>query len=119
MSLVICLLCTGALLVGAKESALLNKSITILNITCILFIIILGSVHIDTSNWTTSSIVPVNGTDITVDLAPSACEGSHTGFVPCGFNGILLGAVKVLILSLSMLSHTHTYTPSAELCFLQ
>lgn len=99
LSLVICLACTAALLVGAKESAFLNKCITALNIVCISFIIILGSTYVHTDYWTDSTVVSFTNTTTNVttstDLAPSECSGDHKGFVPCGFNGILLGAVKI------------------------
>eukprot|EP00052_Salpingoeca_macrocollata_P016680 m.134512 g.134512 ORF g.134512 m.134512 type:complete len:574 (+) comp20137_c0_seq1:127-1848(+) len=84
-ALLICLLCTAALIWGAKESATLNKGVTVMNVSCIVFIIVLGSFHVDRSHWTMDS-----GPD-----KPSDCDGSGSGFVPCGFNGILTGAVKV------------------------
>jgi amino acid transporter len=127
MALVICLLCTGALLVGAKESALLNKVVTIMNICCIMFIIILGSTQITPSFWSGSSttndlvfdfanssnatcVIPISNHSCYVpqDHAPSDCAGDHSGFVPCGFNGILLGAVKVCSY---ILSRTALYSP--------
>ncbi len=47
LSLLLCLACTAILLVGVKESARVNMVITILNVLCILFIVVLGSLHID------------------------------------------------------------------------
>ena len=80
-------------LVGAKESATLNKIITVMNITCISFIIILGSFYINTANW--DPVLPQDNAEYNTYTLPSTCEGSGRGFVPCGFNGILKGAVKV------------------------
>jgi amino acid transporter len=86
LSLILCLLCTAVLLVGVKESARVNMVITILNVTCILFIVILGSIHIDPQNWVTSDPHrPI----------PATCVGSGTGYFPCGFNGVLTGAAQV------------------------
>lgn len=47
----IIVICTGILLLGAKESAWFNKIITVLNIGVLLFIIIVGSTRVDTANW--------------------------------------------------------------------
>lgn len=44
--------CTLILVLGAKESSLFNMIITIFNICLIIFIIILGSTHVDTDNYT-------------------------------------------------------------------
>lgn len=98
LAFVLCMACTGALLMGVKESATLNKIMTVVNVSCILFIILLGSSKVDPANWTIDA-VPVNGTS----LAPADCVGSHKGFVPCGLSGVLLGSVKVTRLDLSQL----------------
>ncbi len=116
MALLICMLCTLALLVGAKESALLNKAITLLNVCCISFIIILGSTHVSRSNWETDAMVPyyTNSTNSSSHIAytnnaPSACSGSLRGFAPCGFAGILLGAVKVIVETTSPIFSQNIY----------
>jgi amino acid transporter len=81
MSAVICVICTCILLIGVKESSNMNIFITTLNMGVILFIIILGSFHVDTNNWTAPD--PADGPD-----AP------HTWF-PKGVNGIVTGAAVV------------------------
>lgn len=86
LSLLICLICMVLLISGAKESARINLVVTIMNVCLILFIIILGSFHIDPENWTKA---PGPNDDT------SGCHGSHTGLVPCGFNGILKAAAQV------------------------
>ena len=48
----IVLVCTGALLMGASESARLNVIITILNMALILFIVVAGFSEVDTANYT-------------------------------------------------------------------
>jgi amino acid transporter len=51
LSVVIIIICTAILLLGAKESALFNKIITVLNLAVLLFIIIVGSTRVNTANW--------------------------------------------------------------------
>jgi APA family basic amino acid/polyamine antiporter len=46
------LLCTGALLLGASESARLNVIITVLNMALILFIVVAGFSEVDRANYT-------------------------------------------------------------------
>ncbi len=86
LSLLLCLACTAILLVGVKESARVNMVITILNVLCILFIVVLGSLHIDSANWVRPDPVA---------RLPATCKGSGTGFFPCGLNGVLTGAAQV------------------------
>ncbi len=101
LAMLICALCTGLLLMGVKESATLNKIMVVINVSCILFIIFLGSSRVNADNWTVDAHnYPIGGgsgnaTAVIIDAAPDDCEGSHTGFAPCGLNGIILGAVKV------------------------
>ena len=47
----ICLLCTGALLLGAAESARLNLIITCVNMSLIIFIIVAGISEVDRQNY--------------------------------------------------------------------
>lgn len=42
---------TGFLMIGVKESSLVNKIFTSLNILCILFIIVCGATKSDGKNW--------------------------------------------------------------------
>lgn len=51
LSATIIILCTIILLFGARESSTFNIIMTIFNISIILFVIVLGSVFIDTQNW--------------------------------------------------------------------
>eukprot|EP01114_Cavostelium_apophysatum_P021646 TRINITY_DN7614_c0_g1_i2.p1 TRINITY_DN7614_c0_g1~~TRINITY_DN7614_c0_g1_i2.p1 ORF type:complete len:354 (+),score=18.59 TRINITY_DN7614_c0_g1_i2:147-1208(+) len=65
----ICLICTGILLLGMKESARFNIIITVVNIIVILFFIIAGSFWVEPTNW--------------------------TPFFPYGFSGTLTGVGQV------------------------
>jgi APA family basic amino acid/polyamine antiporter len=51
LAAVIVLLCAAVLLVGARESSTFNVIMTVFNIGVILFVIVLGSIFVDTANW--------------------------------------------------------------------
>jgi APA family basic amino acid/polyamine antiporter len=51
MAAVIVLLCAAVLLIGARESSTFNVIMTVFNIGVILFVIVLGSIFVDTANW--------------------------------------------------------------------
>jgi amino acid transporter len=88
LSAAICLVCMAVLLVGVQESARFNLIVTALNLMVIVFIIILGSVHIDASNWTRAARPDE------VHMVPAGCDPAG-GFFPCGVNGLVTGAAKV------------------------
>ena len=52
LSALICLACTGVLLLGVKESSRVNMAVTIMNISIILFIIIAGAAYVSEANYT-------------------------------------------------------------------
>ncbi len=87
LSLVVCIFCMTILLLGVKESATVNKITTVVNVCLILFIVILGSFHVSSENWTATPLP---------SQLPSGCSsGSHSGYFPCGLNGVLTGAAQV------------------------
>jgi APA family basic amino acid/polyamine antiporter len=97
LSVVVCLGCMFILLVGVKESARFNMVITILNVSVILFIITLGSLHVDRANWTrapTAEELAVMNAPKSTNPFPSGCS-PHGGYFPCGINGVVTGAAKV------------------------
>ena len=51
LAAVIVLLCALVLLIGARESSTFNVIMTVFNIGIILFVIVLGSIFVDTANW--------------------------------------------------------------------
>ena len=69
LSFTFTIIVTIVLAFGVRESAWFTVSFNILNIVVVLFIIILGSIHADTSNWTTGA-----------------------GFFPYGASGVISGA---------------------------
>ncbi|XP_072824611.1 cationic amino acid transporter 3-like [Vicugna pacos] len=85
------LLLTGVLVLGARESALVTKVFTGLNLLVLGFIILSGFTKGDLHNWQL--------TEQDHKLASSGSNGTYSlgplgsgGFVPFGFDGILRGA---------------------------
>lgn len=81
---VICLF-SFAVAFGAKESSILNNIFTFVNLSVVLFVIIVGSTMSDTSNWS-----------IQAEDVPKSCSSDSDcgvgGFAPFGLTGILKGA---------------------------
>uniref|UniRef100_A0A8C6DZJ3 Cationic amino acid transporter 3-like n=1 Tax=Moschus moschiferus TaxID=68415 RepID=A0A8C6DZJ3_MOSMO len=85
------LLLTGLLVVGAGESALVNKVFTGLNLLVLSFVIISGIIKGDPQNWklTEQDYKPnISGSN---DSSSSGPLGAG-GFMPFGFDGIFQGA---------------------------
>uniref|UniRef100_A0A671UHY9 Solute carrier family 7 member 1 n=1 Tax=Sparus aurata TaxID=8175 RepID=A0A671UHY9_SPAAU len=74
---------TGLLAFGVKESALVNKVFTCINVLVLLFVIISGLVKGDRKNWS------LNPDEILNATTKSLGEG---GFMPFGWTGVLSGA---------------------------
>lgn len=51
LSMIIIAICTGILVTGTKESTRFNTIMTILNLTVLAFIVLVGSPVVDTDNW--------------------------------------------------------------------
>ncbi|XP_062983066.1 high affinity cationic amino acid transporter 1 [Elgaria multicarinata webbii] len=83
-SVVIILILTGLLTFGVKESAMVNKVFTCINVLVLGFVMVSGFVKGSVKNWQ----VPENFTDANnTDIKPGA-----GGFMPFGFSGVLSGA---------------------------
>uniref|UniRef100_A0A8C9CKR4 Cationic amino acid transporter 3-like n=1 Tax=Phocoena sinus TaxID=42100 RepID=A0A8C9CKR4_PHOSS len=85
------LLLTGVLVLGARESALLNKVFTGLNLLVLSFMVISGFVKGDLHNWQLTEQdykLNTSGSNDTSRLGPLGSGG----FVPFGFDGIFQGA---------------------------
>lgn len=78
-SLIVVMLFSLALAFGAKESSLVNNIFTFLNLSVVLFVIVVGSLKINPSYWNLGA----------VDIKPGCGTG---GFAPYGIGGILRGA---------------------------
>ncbi|XP_033272264.1 cationic amino acid transporter 3-like isoform X1 [Orcinus orca] len=85
------LLLTGVLALGARESALVNKVFTGLNLSVLSFMVISGFVKGDLHNWQLTEQdykLNTSGSNDTSRLGPLGSGG----FVPFGFDGIFQGA---------------------------
>ncbi|XP_043756619.1 cationic amino acid transporter 3-like [Cervus elaphus] len=88
------LLFTGVLVLGARESTLVNKVFTVINLLVLSFIILSGFIKGDLHNWelTEQDYKPnTSGSPDTYSLERLDPLGSG-GFMPFGFEGILHGA---------------------------
>ena len=75
---------------GVKKSTNLNSIFTILNLCVVVFLIIAGSLKVDTHNWSLSyDEVPHEVKNIT---HPKAKHGGNGGFLPFGVKGMMEGA---------------------------
>ncbi|EPY85121.1 cationic amino acid transporter 3-like protein [Camelus ferus] len=85
------LLLTGVLVLGARESALVTKVFTGLNLLVLGFVIVSGFTKGDLHNWQLTEQdhkLATSGSNGTYSLGPLGSGG----FVPFGFDGILRGA---------------------------
>ncbi|XP_062241859.1 high affinity cationic amino acid transporter 1-like isoform X2 [Platichthys flesus] len=87
---------TGLLVFGVKESAVVNKVFTCINVLVLLFVVISGMVKGNLENWNVDPEKILNFTrnsslNMTYDL-PSKESLGEGGFMPFGFSGVLSGA---------------------------
>ncbi|XP_068601199.1 high affinity cationic amino acid transporter 1-like [Brachionichthys hirsutus] len=86
----------GLLAFGVKESALVNKVFTCINVVVLLFVIISGFVKGDLNNWRLNPDDVLNATahsSLNIsDVLPSKESLGEGGFVPFGWTGVLSGA---------------------------
>ncbi|XP_038675008.1 high affinity cationic amino acid transporter 1-like isoform X3 [Scyliorhinus canicula] len=92
----IILLLTGLLSFGVKESAMVNKVFTCINVLVLCFVMVSGFVKGSLKNWQLSEEVFVNGTNYTASgnytEESSSWNYGAGGFMPYGFTGVLSGA---------------------------
>ncbi|XP_017271860.1 high affinity cationic amino acid transporter 1 [Kryptolebias marmoratus] len=95
-AVVIILSLTGLLVFGVKESALVNKVFTCINILVLLFVVIAGLVKGNLENWNVNPDEIFNVTrNSSLNLSdPSEVEKTlgKGGFMPFGWTGVLSGA---------------------------
>ncbi|XP_076591870.1 high affinity cationic amino acid transporter 1-like [Chaetodon auriga] len=87
---------TGLLAFGVKESALVNKIFTCINILVLLFVIISGFVKGNLKNWNVDPEEILNATSNyslnMSDSLPSKESLGDGGFLPFGWSGVFSGA---------------------------
>lgn len=87
---------TALLIFGVKESALVTKVFTCVNVLVLLFMIISGLVKGNLKNWNLKPEEILNSTSNSSlnasDSLPSAESLGAGGFMPFGINGVLSGA---------------------------
>ncbi|KAM6983817.1 cationic amino acid transporter 2 [Tautogolabrus adspersus] len=85
------MLLAGILAFGVKESAIVNKIFTAVNILVLLFVILSGVIKGDINNWYLSEDFLLDGFENHTSLNQTTTFGSG-GFFPFGFEGTLAGA---------------------------
>ncbi|XP_008285050.1 high affinity cationic amino acid transporter 1-like isoform X2 [Stegastes partitus] len=87
---------TGLLAFGVKESALVNKVFTCINVLVLLFVVISGLVKGNLKNWSLNPEEILNGTQNSIlnisDSLPEEERLGRGGFMPFGWTGVLSGA---------------------------
>ncbi|KAG9263572.1 high affinity cationic amino acid transporter 1 isoform X2 [Astyanax mexicanus] len=94
VAIILCL--TGLLAFGVKESAMVNKVFTCINVLVLLFMVVSGLVKGTLKNWQLNPEDILNGGNSSVfnTTEPEVLEESLGvgGFMPFGFTGVLSGA---------------------------
>ncbi|XP_048034721.1 high affinity cationic amino acid transporter 1 isoform X2 [Megalobrama amblycephala] len=94
-SVLIILTLTGLLAFGVKESAMVNKVFTCINVLVLLFMVVSGLVKGTLKNWNLDPDEILNVTNFTLNTTqplPSKEILGEGGFMPFGFTGVLSGA---------------------------
>ncbi|XP_034460334.1 high affinity cationic amino acid transporter 1-like isoform X2 [Hippoglossus hippoglossus] len=92
----IIIILTGLLVFGVKESAMVNKVFTCINVLVLLFVVISGMVKGNLENWDVNPEKVLNFTRNSshnmTDYLPTKESLGQGGFMPFGFSGVLSGA---------------------------
>ncbi|XP_023681892.1 high affinity cationic amino acid transporter 1-like [Paramormyrops kingsleyae] len=94
-AVIIILLLTGLLAFGVKESALVNKVFTCINVLVLFFVVVSGFVKGSKSNWILNPDEVRNSTNSLFNVSVSPLSDKNLGeggFMPFGFTGVLSGA---------------------------
>ncbi|KAG7483628.1 hypothetical protein MATL_G00040410 [Megalops atlanticus] len=86
---------TGLLAFGVKESAMVNKIFTCINVLVLVFMVVSGLVKGTLKNWNLVPAEVLNVTNSSLNeskLLPSEESLGMGGFMPFGFTGVLSGA---------------------------
>ncbi|KAM7398061.1 hypothetical protein PAMA_006095 [Pampus argenteus] len=97
-AVIIIIILTGLLAFGVKESAMVNKVFTCINVLVLLFMVVSGLVKGTLKNWQLDpeEILHANKTSNSslnlTDILPARENLGKGGFMPFGFTGVLSGA---------------------------
>ncbi|XP_031647124.1 high affinity cationic amino acid transporter 1-like isoform X1 [Oncorhynchus kisutch] len=95
-AVIIIIILTGLLAFGVKESAMVNKVFTCINVLVLVFVVISGLVKGTVKNWHLNPDeilnITLNATLNMTESLPSKESLGQGGFMPFGFTGVLSGA---------------------------
>uniref|UniRef100_A0A8C1IKQ9 Solute carrier family 7 member 1 n=1 Tax=Cyprinus carpio TaxID=7962 RepID=A0A8C1IKQ9_CYPCA len=93
-AVLIILTLTALLAFGVKESAMINKVFTCINVLVLMFVVVSGLIKGTLKNWSLDPKEILNQTSYenTSELLPSQESLGVGGFMPFGFSGVLSGA---------------------------
>lgn len=93
-AVLIILTLTGLLAFGVKESAMVNKVFTCINVLVLMFVVVSGLIKGTLKNWNLDPKEILNHTSSlnTSELLPPEASLGVGGFMPFGFSGVLSGA---------------------------
>uniref|UniRef100_A0A8C9Z7X7 Solute carrier family 7 member 1 n=1 Tax=Sander lucioperca TaxID=283035 RepID=A0A8C9Z7X7_SANLU len=93
-AVVIIITLTGLLAFGVKESAMVNKVFTCINVLVLLFMVVSGLVKGTLKNWQLDpeEILHTLRLCVLTDILPTKESLGEGGFMPFGFTGVLSGA---------------------------
>ncbi|XP_059389413.1 high affinity cationic amino acid transporter 1b isoform X2 [Carassius carassius] len=93
-AVLIILILTALLAFGVKESAMVNKVFTCINVLVLMFVVVSGLIKGTLDNWNLDPKKILNHTsfDNMSELLPSEESLGVGGFMPFGFSGVLSGA---------------------------
>ncbi|XP_056613213.1 high affinity cationic amino acid transporter 1b [Triplophysa dalaica] len=93
-AVLIILILTGLLAIGVKESAMVNKVFTCINVLVLMFVVVSGLIKGTINNWNLKPEEILNSTSYmnSSEMLPSEKSLGTGGFMPFGFSGVLSGA---------------------------
>ncbi|KAL7832016.1 hypothetical protein AOLI_G00295640 [Acnodon oligacanthus] len=92
-AVLIILILTGLLAFGVKESAMVNKVFTCVNVLVLMFVIVSGLIKGTLKNWDLNPDEILNSSSHVNETQPLIKESLGAGgFMPFGFTGVLSGA---------------------------
>ncbi|CAH7278056.1 high affinity cationic amino acid transporter 1 [Phodopus roborovskii] len=92
LAVIIILILTGLLTLGVKESAMVNKIFTCINVLVLCFIMVSGFVKGSIKNWQLKEEDFLNRSSPLCGNNDTNVKHGEGGFMPFGFSGVLSGA---------------------------